>query len=156
MIAAAAASAPDSSPQNVGATSNAEAIVEVIPAADVNSNREPTRKTKVIVTAEYGWPIIEYSIVFNVRTTPGVGNEQNQDIPVLSLYPNPTSNLLTIETDNPDLYSFDITSLNGQMIQSGTYHGTSHQIDLSSFQKGVYFITIRSKDFVTTRKIIKY
>jgi hypothetical protein len=33
--------------------------------------------------------------------------------------------------------------------------GTSHQLDLSSFQKGVYFITIRSKDFVTTRKIIK-
>jgi hypothetical protein len=33
--------------------------------------------------------------------------------------------------------------------------GKSHQIDLSSFQKGVYFITIRSKDFVTTRKVIK-
>jgi hypothetical protein len=33
--------------------------------------------------------------------------------------------------------------------------GTTQQLDLSSFQSGVYFITIRSKDFVTTRKIIK-
>jgi hypothetical protein len=33
--------------------------------------------------------------------------------------------------------------------------GTSHQLDLSSLQKGVYLISIRSKDFVTTRKVIK-
>jgi len=33
--------------------------------------------------------------------------------------------------------------------------GTVHQIDLSSFKKGVYFITIRSKEYVTTEKIIK-
>ena len=33
--------------------------------------------------------------------------------------------------------------------------GPTHQLDLSSFQKGVYFITIRSNDFVRTRKIIK-
>jgi hypothetical protein len=33
--------------------------------------------------------------------------------------------------------------------------GPSHHLDLSSFQKGVYLITIRSKDFVTKRKIIK-
>ncbi len=41
------------------------------------------------------------------------------------------------------------------MIHRTEMEGTSHQIDLSTFQKGVYFITIRSKDFATTRKIIK-
>ena len=34
--------------------------------------------------------------------------------------------------------------------------GTSHQIHLSPLQRGVYFITLRSKDFVTTRKIMKF
>jgi len=71
------------------------------------------------------------------------------------IYPNPTNNQLTIETEKSDLYSIEITSMNGQMIQSGTFTGTTHQIDLSSFQKGVYFITIRSRDFVTTRKVVK-
>ncbi|MFC2116642.1 T9SS type A sorting domain-containing protein [Bacteroidota bacterium] len=28
-------------------------------------------------------------------------------------------------------------------------------MDLSSFQKGVYFITVRSRDYVRTEKIIK-
>jgi hypothetical protein len=71
------------------------------------------------------------------------------------IYPNPTNNQLTIETEKSDRYSIEITSMNGQLIQSGTFTGTTHQIDLSSFQKGVYLITIRSKDFVTTKKIIK-
>jgi uncharacterized protein (TIGR02145 family) len=78
----------------------------------------------------------------------------NPDI-MLQCYPNPTNDLLTIETEYPDHYSINITTLNGQLIYSTTMEGTSHQIDLSSFQKGVYFITIRSKDFVTTRKVIK-
>ena len=73
----------------------------------------------------------------------------------LSIFPNPTNKILTIETDNPDHYSINITTLNGQQILSEEMEGTTHQIDLSTFQKGAYFITIRSRDFVTTRKIIK-
>jgi len=73
----------------------------------------------------------------------------------LTIYPNPSNNLLTIETEYPDHYSINITSLNGQMIYSTKIKGITNQLDLSSFQKGVYLITIRSEDFVTTRKIIK-
>jgi len=73
----------------------------------------------------------------------------------LSIYPNPTNNLLTIETDKPDHYSIDITSMNGQLIYNSDMDRTSQQIDLSSLQKGVYVITVRSKDFVTIKKIVK-
>jgi hypothetical protein len=84
----------------------------------------------------------------------GVGIN-NKTMPHLGLFPNPTRDILTIETEHPAHYSIVITSLNGQQILYGEMEGTSHQIDLSSFQKGAYFITVRSKDFVTTRKIIK-
>ena len=73
----------------------------------------------------------------------------------LSVYPNPTYKLLTIETGQPVSQTIELTSLNGQLINSTRMEGTTLQLDLSSFEKGVYFITIRSKDFVTTRKIIK-
>lgn len=71
------------------------------------------------------------------------------------IFPNPTHDLLTIETDIPDHYSIMITSLNGQLISNTKLEGSGHNIDLSSFQKGVYFITISSKDSVTTEKRIK-
>lgn len=71
------------------------------------------------------------------------------------LFPNPVSDLLTIKTRYSAYQTIEITSLNGQQILIEEMKGTSHQLDLSSFRKGVYFITIRSEDFATTRKIIK-
>ncbi len=92
------------------------------------------------------------NVYFTTECTIGIKEGRASE---LSIYPNPTNNLLTIETAQSGKYSIEITSLNGQQIYSTTMEGTTHQIDLSSFQKGVYFITIRSEDFVTTRKIIK-
>jgi photosystem II stability/assembly factor-like uncharacterized protein len=90
-----------------------------------------------------------------VFTIMGVGID-NALADQVRIYPNPANNHVTIETNMPGLHTIEITSLNGQLLYSDKIEGTSQQIDLSSFQKGVYFITIRSKDFVTTKKIIKY
>ncbi|MFH0756016.1 MAG: T9SS type A sorting domain-containing protein [Bacteroidota bacterium] len=87
-------------------------------------------------------------------TIMGVGFQQNR-ADQFRLYPNPSNDLLTIETVYSDNYLIEITFLNGQQILMGEMKGTSHQIDLSSLQKGIYFITIRSEDFVATEKIIK-
>ena len=73
----------------------------------------------------------------------------------LILYPNPSEDFITIQVRYPGTYSLRMISLNGQVLLERSFSGSSCVIDLSSFQKGVYFITIRSKDFVTTRKIIK-
>ena len=73
----------------------------------------------------------------------------------IKIYPNPADNILIIETNTPGQHSVEISSLNGQQIYSTSMEGTTHQIDLSPFQKGIYFISIRSEDFVTTKKIIK-
>ena len=134
-------------------TSDEQATFEVSNAINVTSSVKDFRTSKVKVTSEYGEPFSTvYKILFNVEPV-GVWDLANDSR--VKIYPNPTNNLLTIETEYPDHYSINITTLNGQQILTGEMEGITHQIDLSSFQKGVYFITIRSKDFVTTRKIIK-
>ena len=70
-------------------------------------------------------------------------------------YPNPVNDILTVETSQPGQHFIEITSLNGQLLYSDKIEGPTHQIDLSSFEKGLYFITVRAKDFVKTEKIIK-
>jgi hypothetical protein len=73
----------------------------------------------------------------------------------VSIYPNPAYDIITIRSAHPEHWIVEITSPNGQMILSTAMDGTTFQLDLSSFRKGVYFITIRSKEFLTTRKIVR-
>jgi len=73
----------------------------------------------------------------------------------LHLYPNPVTDQLTVETNSREQHSVEITSLNGRLLYSNQIEEPTYQIDLSSFQKGVYIIMIRSRDYVRTEKIIK-
>jgi len=82
----------------------------------------------------------------------GVEELMNQGV---RIYPNPSDGILAIESQSTGQHFIEITTMNGQMIYSEKMDGTTHKLDLSSFQKGVYIITIRSEDLVTTRKIIR-
>lgn len=72
------------------------------------------------------------------------------------IFPNPTNSFLTIEVEQPDHHSIEIISLSGQVIYRTEMDGTSKQIDLTPFSKGVYFITVRSDAWVRTEKMVKY
>ena len=98
----------------------------------------------------------EVSSLCTIITRPyATGIAEKAKMNDFTIYPNPSDKLLFIKTDHPDHYSIAINSLNGQLIFSAKMEGPSQQINLSTFAKGVYFITIKSGDFVTTRKIIK-
>ena len=73
----------------------------------------------------------------------------------LSIFPNPVNDLLTVEVKLPEQHTIKITSLNGQLLYTDRMDSPTHQIDLSSFEKGLYLLTIRSGDYVRTEKIIK-
>lgn len=79
-------------------------------------------------------------------------NDYNKES--LNLYPNPTSSIFTLELENPIQGELEIHNFNGQLIYRRQFHSASEQIDLSSFRKGIYFITIRSKDEILTEKLI--
>jgi hypothetical protein len=114
------------------------------------ASEEGSSKIYIVASAGFTKRLENFSVSYSDHT--GMESPRMQDIRV---YPNPASSYIFVETSISDQYSFGITSLNGQLLFSGQVEGTTHQLDLSSFQSGVYFITIRSKDFVITRKIVK-
>lgn len=77
-----------------------------------------------------------------------------EDYPV-QIYPNPANSILNIETEISGLKTIELLNLKGQVILKKACSGSFHQLDLSSYRKGIYFITIKSKDFVSTKKILK-
>jgi len=102
----------------------------------------------VEVTAEDG-TTVEYA----VSTDPTSISDNHAESIVV--YPIPAYDNIIIQTTISGEFTIIITSVNGQLLYSDKIEGPSHQIDLSSFDKGLYFITVRSRDYVRTKKILK-
>lgn len=94
------------------------------------------------------------NVFFTTESCSGVGIEDYSHSG-LSIYPNPARSILIIETNRLGHFNIEIISLNGQLLYSDNIEGPVHQIDLSSFEKSIYFITVRSKDYLKAVKIIK-
>jgi hypothetical protein len=90
-----------------------------------------------------------------LASTTGLTETVNSNAAGITLYPNPVRNLMTIETNISDLYSIELLAINGQLLLQEEMSGSVATLDLSHLQKGVYFIHIRSRELVLTRKIIK-
>jgi len=74
----------------------------------------------------------------------------------ISIYPNPTSRYLTIETRSNADTTFEIYNLNGQLVkQSKILSDNNKHVDLSKFSSGIYFIHINSNNEKYVHKIIK-
>lgn len=93
----------------------------------------------------------------NIQTVSGVLGVEDQVASKFSVYPNPTSGLVTISNDNNStLQSVSITDLNGRNVKSLKLNGeTTSQINISDLAAGVYMMNISSDQGSITRKIVK-
>ncbi|MBK7635476.1 MAG: T9SS type A sorting domain-containing protein [Saprospiraceae bacterium] len=78
-------------------------------------------------------------------------------IPEFKLYPNPTSNLLTIEVNQEQLsdgkgtiYSYDVYDFTGKKMANGNLENDK-EINVSSWQNGSYVFVIRNEHTVETK-----
>lgn len=89
------------------------------------------------------------------RINQTLSTSQNNQI-VFSVYPNPSRDRITINLfDSSSKTKVEIYSVLGQKINVKQFEGQSFDIDVSSLQKGVYFLKVISGGKETTRKIIK-
>jgi hypothetical protein len=73
------------------------------------------------------------------------GVEETTEDAAFAVYPNPTNDVLFVETQNfaslPD-QTYRITNLVGQTVLSGSISAETHQIDIKKLPSGMYFITV--------------
>jgi len=70
-----------------------------------------------------------------------------------SLYPNPTTGLVTINHKNAK--HITISDINGRIIISKEIENNKVEVNLSDYNKGIYFVTISNDKSTTTKKILK-
>lgn len=68
----------------------------------------------------------------------------------ISVYPNPTSNVVTVNTNEE--ITISLSDITGKKLIADTKQKT---ISLGEFEQGIYFLTVSSKGETTTKKIIK-
>lgn len=70
------------------------------------------------------------------------------------IYPNPVKNLIFFKTKELNVTNIDITYMNGKTMQIKN-NPNIESIDVSRFQKGIYFIRFQLKNTTISKKIIK-
>src|SRR5690606_3125652 len=72
----------------------------------------------------------------------------------VNVYPNPTNDIINIETDET-LLNYVVYDMNGREIQKGMF-GSSNQLNLQNATNGVYFVKVTTiHNNVATVKVIK-
>jgi hypothetical protein len=91
--------------------------------------------------------IIQFSSEYNVSNVNNINNQSN----TITLYPNPTQNILTITSSSP-ITNIAITDLIGNTVYTHQYGSNQVQIDVAAFPTGIYFARINGTDM---RKFVK-
>ena len=86
----------------------------------------------------------------SLRTATGV--REVTETPGIKVYPNPTANLITIETPNKTVLT--VHSIDGKLMSQTEITG-NYVLDISWYAPGVYCFTFQSGNMLQTRKIIK-
>lgn len=73
---------------------------------------------------------------------------------LISIYPNPVKNRLTINTALTN-YDFNLSNIQGQLLINSKSNSGNKTINYNQFAKGVYLLTVASKGKHKTFKIIK-
>jgi hypothetical protein len=91
---------------------------------------------------------------YEISTTVGI-NETTINLE-LSVYPNPTTDFLTLKVEKTEGLSIQLYDLQGKVITSKTLNSTSTNISLEAQPSAIYFLKVtKNNHLVKTFKIIK-
>lgn len=101
---------------------------------------------------------------FNFSVGYTLGNSQVESTYFVSVFPNPSSGIYNLFLDNFTGDNLSLTIYNelgslvysDQQIENNPEGYLQEQIDLSSLQNGIYFVTITSENHTHTERIIKH
>ena len=73
-----------------------------------------------------------------------------------SLYPNPASAIVTLNTNNVNIEDLEINIYNvmGDIVQSESLKQNNRQINIGDLNNGIYIVTLKSKDLIENQRLI--
>ena len=74
-----------------------------------------------------------------------------------SLYPNPSTGMINMDFDNPDLYNIELYNSAGVLVMKESYSGKNWKKDITNFKDGVYILRASNSDkkFETSKFVLQ-
>jgi len=92
---------------------------------------------------------------FAVTTTDTAGLNSSL-LADVKVYPNPSSNVVNVNSANALVNAVNFTDLNGRVVKSAKFNGAADaQVNISDLASGVYMMNISSDKGITVKKIVK-
>lgn len=79
-----------------------------------------------------------------------VGVDENGENEYVAIYPNPANSILNVKSSG-DVTNITMVNAVGQVVYTNT---NDNAIDISNFERGVYFVTIQTENGSTTQKVL--
>ncbi len=84
----------------------------------------------------------------------GISTELKNDL--ISIYPNPASDFFNVDLkDKSSTYALRITSVTGALVKEVTLDQPTNQVDVSTFNRGLYFIEVTNQKDPSQRQMYK-
>lgn len=100
----------------------------------------------------------EYSSTSAVENVDNISSVEDNIGFNISYYPNPANNLLFIKDELSEIITLEITDISGLKLYSDSYDNHNSNIltiDISSLNKGIYNLLIKTNTGVISKKLIK-
>lgn len=123
----------------------------ISPWPDANGNGYHIKLTDPTVdnTIASNWVATNEAISSNVIVV-GIEDELEQ----VELYPNPVEGLFSVKTNSPTV-SWELLDHQGRVLNSKKVSSNSIAVDMTHYSRGLYFISITTRDRTVVRKVIK-
>jgi hypothetical protein len=83
------------------------------------------------------------------------GLEEGTGLTRTSVYPNPTSGVVTVQLSQGDRELLELTDISGRVIIRSSEIDNSAQFDLSGLSNGIYYLKVRSEAMTEVIKVVK-
>lgn len=107
---------------------------------------------------KYGWeytPSVSFGWLMTSALVPTNVKEQVNNKDMISIYPNPVKDILTIERKNPGSTKVSVYNVIGIKMVDSEYTEQFIKIDIGNFEPGVYIVKAESNYGTIQRKILK-
>jgi hypothetical protein len=88
-------------------------------------------------------------------TSENLSSPQFESESFITFYPNPVTDILSINSISNNINNLKIISLSGQLLTTYNFNGSEIEFDLSDFEAGIYLLQIETDTDVLIRKIVK-